>query len=297
VFGVVAKRLHRALRDARFRSGGLQALCHKGANLTYSPNIEHSTFNANGGMRMPRFNQKESAFTLIELLVVIAIIAILAALLLPALGQAKEKAKQAACAGNLRQVGLGHELYVNDYAGWYPNWVEGPPSTAPADEFFWYKKMVNRGYLGRSVLFCPSHVLQYHDAQVSYDSGYISLGCNIGLSLDYTVYPPAYRSTNQREVNQPSRGVLALDAQHYSTSGLGAFFAYPNDTQSAAGAEDDKMAFPRHAGICNVVWLDAHVAAVAAPDKNNYASIYNPGSLTSVWSPWGNFDHPWNPRK
>jgi prepilin-type processing-associated H-X9-DG protein len=117
------------------------------------------------------------------------------------------------------------------------------------------------------------------------------------LSYDLTVYDGPPQTTNQREVNQPSRGVLALDAQHYSTLGLGAFFAYPSDTRGWAGSEDDKMAFPRHAGICNVVWLDAHVAAVAAPDKNNYASIYNPEALNSMW-PWGNFEKsPWNPRK
>lgn len=99
------------------------------------------------------------AFTLIELLVVIAIIAILAAILFPVFARARENARRASCMSNLKQIGLGFMMYVQDYDEKFPplliNYTSPPTAPSGVSPYAWADAL--QPYLKSTQIYqCPS---------------------------------------------------------------------------------------------------------------------------------------------
>jgi len=97
------------------------------------------------------------AFTLIELLVVIAIIAILAAILFPVFAQARDKARQTSCLSNIKQIGLGLTMYVQDYDETYPgDLMASPTINGGTDTRIPFDSQLNPYIKSNKIFTCPS---------------------------------------------------------------------------------------------------------------------------------------------
>jgi len=146
-------------------------------------------------------NHQFRAFTLIELLVVVAIIAVLVALLLPAMSEAREMAKRSTCGSQLRQMGLGVEMYANESAGKFPGGFVGQglglcvgsawggSGVRPYPRTFGclIYELYHSQHISGKTFFCPSRQKSYTPAQFEKDfanpGGYVD--CDSYERIDY----------------------------------------------------------------------------------------------------------------
>jgi len=175
-------------------------------------------------------------FTLIELLVVIAIIAILAAILFPVFARAREKARQASCLNNQKQIALGWHMYVQDYD-------ERIPPYARKIDGVWtaFVHDITTPYIKNTQVWdCPSFEKDY-----AYG---ISYGYNCYYLGDWQ--PASQSAYTLAEITYPAECFVFGESKGYT------YIEPP-------GVEDDLMRFDPHNGGANYSFCDGHAKWMA----------------------------------